>query len=283
MNPAPPPAGGSRHLVWLFAPASLRDPLAALFAIEREIESSLRPGIDHAVAHARLEWWSDECGRLARGAPAHPLSRALLAGALAAQASPPDLRGIVEAARLDLAAVAYETREELDEALRTWALAAFRTVVALGAGGLPGLGVAERFVQQAGPALRELERLATLATDAWVGRILMPLGRGEEGPSRWRAQPWPQECVTLLGSRLAAARQALAGAASALDPAQRPAQRAALVWCALAARLAGRAAACLPSQYAPSRLDPLSDTFVAWRAALASNRGRLPPSLRSAA
>lgn len=278
---APPPAGGHRHLVWLFAPSALRDPLAALFAIEREIESSLRPGVDHAVAHARLEWWSDESGRLARGTPAHPLSRALLDGALAAKASPPDLRGLVESARLDLAAVAYETRDELEETLRAWALATFRVVVALGAGGLTGSGVAERFAQWAGPPLREIERLATLARDAWSGRICMPLGRGEDGPARWRAQPWPAECEVLLAERLAEARKALAGAAATLDPEQRPAQRAALVWCALSTRLGARSVACLPFQYSASRLDPLSDTLCAWRAALAANRGRLPPALRS--
>ncbi len=280
---APPPAGSGRHLVWLFSPPRLRDALAALFTIEREIESSVRPGVDHAVAHSRLEWWADECGRLACGKPVHPVSRMLLGATLAAGGSPPDLTGLVEAARLDLAAVAYETREQIDESLRSWALAAFRTLVALGTSGLPHRGEAERFVLQAGPALREIERLARLATDAWSGRIHMPLGRDPSAAARWRAQPWPEDCAGRVSERLAAARQALAGATGGLDAAQRPAQRAAFVWCALTARLAGRAAARLPLQHAPSRLDPLSDTFCAWRAALAAERGRLPSDLRCAA
>jgi phytoene synthase len=279
-SPAPPPAGSTRHLVWLFAPAGTREALAALFAVESEIAASLRPGLDHGIAHARLEWWDGECGRLASGRPTHPFTRLLLDGALALQASPPDLSGLVYAARVDLAAVACETRAELDDVLQSWARAAFRTVVALGAGGLRTLGAAERFAQQAGLALREIETLSTLATDAWSGRIRVPLATDPDAPARWRTQPWPEDCARLVAARLAEARGTLAAAASALEPSQRPAQRAALVWCALAARLGARAAACLPMQHGHSRIDALADTICAWRAALATERGRLPTALR---
>ena len=279
--PAPPPAGSARHLVWQFAPAGLRAPVAALFAIEREVVAALRPGLDHGVAHARLEWWAEECRRLAAGRPLHPDSRTLLRGSLAAGSSPPDLSGLVETATLELAAVAFATRAELDDALRAWALAAFRALVALGAGGLAGQAAAERFALQAGTALREIERLSTLATDAWSGRIHLPLERDAQAPARWRAQPWPAECASQVGTRLAASRTALLAAAAALEPDRRRSQRAALVWCALGARLGVRADAALPRQHAPGRLDPLADTFCAWRAALACERGRLPAALRS--
>ena len=67
-----------RYLAWLYSPASQQPAFAALCEIESEVAASLRPGIDHHVAHARLQWWRDEAQRSARGQPVHPLTRELL-------------------------------------------------------------------------------------------------------------------------------------------------------------------------------------------------------------
>jgi phytoene/squalene synthetase len=76
--PATPEAHPARHLALLYSPASQRFALDALFGIERELSDSLRPGLDHHVAHSRLQWWREESERAADGRPVHPLTRALV-------------------------------------------------------------------------------------------------------------------------------------------------------------------------------------------------------------
>ncbi len=58
MTPELEQAGtSSRELLLRFAPPKDRPRLQALFDIEREVVASLRPELDHNVAHTRLEWW----------------------------------------------------------------------------------------------------------------------------------------------------------------------------------------------------------------------------------
>ena len=68
----------ARYLAWLYSTDAQKPVLAALLEIEAEIASGLRPGIEHHVAHARLQWWSEEATRYAEGVPVHPLARGLL-------------------------------------------------------------------------------------------------------------------------------------------------------------------------------------------------------------
>jgi 15-cis-phytoene synthase len=76
--PATPESHSARYFALLYSPASQRLVLDALFGIEREIFESLRPGLDHHVAHSRLQWWREECERAVVGRPVHPLTRALV-------------------------------------------------------------------------------------------------------------------------------------------------------------------------------------------------------------
>src|SRR5882724_5834442 len=73
-----PEGHSARYFALLYSPAPQRLVLDALFGIEREIFESLRPGLDHHVAHSRLQWWREECERTAAGRPVHPLTRALV-------------------------------------------------------------------------------------------------------------------------------------------------------------------------------------------------------------
>src|SRR5882757_4888761 len=76
--PVTPESHSARYFALLYSPASQRLVLDALFGIESEIFESLRPGLDHHVAHSRLQWWREECERTAIGRPVHPLTRALV-------------------------------------------------------------------------------------------------------------------------------------------------------------------------------------------------------------
>jgi phytoene synthase len=281
---APPAAAGtSRHLAWLYAPANARGAIAALLTLEAEITASTRPGLDHAVAHARLGWWQEEAGELARGRPRHPFGRQLADAFAAAALSPPDLRGLVEVARLDLACSAFESQPELADYLGRWSEGLFRNLLLLCCAASEARADLERFATAAGSAIRDIELVARLAHDARLGRVhvaLSPADAATSGHQAWQAQPWPAAQAELLRARLQGRRQALARAASALPASRRDPLRAALVWCTLAARLAERCAAALPLQYDAGRFEAPGTAWIAWRAALAASRGRLPGALQ---
>jgi len=116
---ATPESHSARYFALLYASAAQRPALEALFGIEREVFDSLRPGLDHHVAHSRLQWWREECERAAGGRAVHPLTRALVsalggAGSGAASGAPGDAAGgaaggaplLVGAAALDREAAA---------------------------------------------------------------------------------------------------------------------------------------------------------------------------------
>src|SRR5215475_254528 len=69
----------ARYFALLYSPPARRAVIQALFGIEREVFESLRPGLDHHVAHSRLQWWREECERAGAGQAQHPLTRELLA------------------------------------------------------------------------------------------------------------------------------------------------------------------------------------------------------------
>ncbi|HEY0341893.1 MAG TPA: squalene/phytoene synthase family protein [Steroidobacteraceae bacterium] len=127
---APHMLSASRYLAWVYSPAPQQPVLARLCEIESEIAGSLRPGIDHHVAHARLQWWREECERCAQGRPVHPLTRELVK-AFGTITSPSPLAGIsgfVDTAVWDLAGATFETRKELTAYCERWATAMFETL-----------------------------------------------------------------------------------------------------------------------------------------------------------
>jgi phytoene/squalene synthetase len=156
---ATPESHSARYFALLYASAAQRPVLEALFGIEREVFDSLRAGLDHHVAHSRLQWWREECERAAGGRAVHPLTRALvsalrgapaLAGAVSAPPAPsaakpttqqqaiplPQLAGlcgIVDVAVWDLAGATFETRRELDAYCQRWAAGMIEPLIATAA------------------------------------------------------------------------------------------------------------------------------------------------------
>ena len=136
---APRVLSAARYLAWLYSPASQQPVFAKLCEIESEIAGSLRSGIDHHVAHARLQWWREECERSAQGRPVHPLTRELVKAYGAVPAGQPSplagISGFVDAAVWDLAGATFETRKEMTAYCDRWAAAMFETAAAQGAAG----------------------------------------------------------------------------------------------------------------------------------------------------
>jgi phytoene/squalene synthetase len=271
---APPSYGDDRDWLLRFAPAPQTSALSALFAVEHQVLESLRPDLEHQVAHVRLEWWQEELARLAQGTPRHPATRTLAAASRSRGATPADLSGLVEHVRVDLASVAFLSRAELDEHLGNWGASVFREAAL----SHPDVAVAtarraaaERLCADAGRAVRELELLGDFSRHARAGRIYVPLGEAPQSHECWLARPLGAVETSILQQRRAELRETLCRHAQAIEPSHLPTLRVPLLWMAFAAQASA-------SDRAPA--SPLRRTMSAWRDALAISRGRLPAALR---
>lgn len=275
-GPQAPPPGSLRWYAWLYTPPERRGATAALFAIEREIAASVRPGLDHGVAHARLEWWQGECERIAAGRPVHPLGQALLAGGAEPVAAPgapecPALGGLVENARWDLAGAAFENRPELDAYCHRWAGSVASSLV-------PAAETAAvRYALAIGAVLCELELLEQLTSDARRGKLRLPLDELERNglePGALSGLPRSAALAALLRERHDELRDTLERGAQSLPAERRPALRALEVWRSLADRRAARALRALPGPAPERARDRLAEALIAWRAARRALTGR---------
>jgi len=266
---APHVLSASRYLAWLYSPASQQPVFAKLCEMESEIAGSLRPGIDHHVAHARLQWWREECERCAQGRPVHPLTRELVKvyGAVpGGQPSPlAGISGFVDTAVWDLAGATFETRKELTAYCDRWAAAMFETA-------------ADSRWRGLGAAVREIELLADLAREAHVGRLRVPLEELERAGVEVRSlakPPWPAPLVALMRERHEALRATIGECLGALGREQQTEFRGLLVWAALAWKQSARTQRALPNIISPRRYHALADGWLAWRAARRAAAGNL--------
>jgi len=281
-----PESQNARYFASLYAAPAERVALEALFGIEREVFDSVRPGLDHHVAHTRLQWWRDECDRAARGGAAHPLTRTLVAALGDPQAkSAPQLAGlggIVDVATWDLASATFETRRELEAYCRRWAAAMIEPLVAaamaaVGAGTPGAVGTPDPAWQDLGAAICEVELLAGLARDAHAGRIRIPLDElasANVDTDALAKQPWPESAAALIRGRLTSLRNDIERSVAGLNRDQQQALRGLLVWASLSWRAAQRMETALPNQLQPSRFDGISDAWFAWRIARRAAVGR---------
>jgi phytoene synthase len=271
--PGRPDSPATRALAWLYAPAPQRAALATLCALEREIGASLRPGLDHQLAHARLAWWREECERCSRGQPQHPLTREL-AGlcAPAGGAALAGLAGLVDTATWDLATATFATRRELLGYCERWSAAMIDPLARLATQAAPSDAAAAIWAQASalGVTLRELELLLALAPDARAGRVRLPLEEldAAQVPYERLAQPpWPPSFAHLVRERHRLLRSALEANVTALAPAARAPLRGLIVWAAIACSHSLRAERRLPDASATREPQRLQDAWRAWRAA----------------
>jgi phytoene synthase len=279
-----PELSPTRSLAWLYSSTAQRSAIAALTALEREIGSSLRPGLDHQVAHARLAWWREEFVRTAGGHPTHPLTRELAAlfaspgpAPLPGSAPLAGLDGLVGTAVWDLSCATFETRRELTGYCERWSAAMIAPLVSLASLALPvAASVPAAQVQALGVSLREIELLLALASDARSGRLRVPLDeleRARVSPESLARPPWPPELVELLRRRHQELRAALGATLAALGPDARQALRGLIVWATIACAASARVEKRLPQESSARDHDAPFDGWRAWRAARRVNAG----------
>jgi len=265
----------TRSLAWLYSSAVQRPAFAALSALEREIDASLRPGLDHQVAHTRLAWWREECARTARGSPRHPLTREL--AMIFAPLGPTPLAGLagfVDTAEWDLSCATFDTGRELTGYCERWSAGMIAPLVSLA---LPEAGAAQ--ARALGVSLREIELLLALGADARSGRLRIPLDeleRTHTAPESLAQPPWPAPLAELLRARHRELRTALGAALEALPPAARPALRGVIVWATIACEASARAQKRLPQESSARDHQAPLDGWRAWRAARRVDTQRAP-------
>ena len=303
----------ARYLGWLYSTDAQKPVLAALLEIEAEIASGLRPGMEHHVAHARLQWWSEEAERVAQGRPVHPMAKELVkahvsgasqageasarsiaaaAAALAtASAEPPtttnpsgitpraDIAGFVDTAVWDLARATFETRQELTAYCERWATAMFETSAVARGSTAPGeVPPAASAWKTLGAVVREIELLADAARDANAGRVRMPLDELDRvgvDPNALVKLPWPAPLAAHLKERHQALRATIAANVATLGREEQMGLRGLLVWVTLTWWLSVRAEHALPNVILPRRYDSLAAGWQAWRAARRAATGKL--------
>jgi 15-cis-phytoene synthase len=263
-------AGTPRYFAWLYSSERMQAILAPLFGIESEINAALQPGLEHSVAHVRMNWWAEEAQRLRAGHALHPLTRALLAQQPAGSATVADVSGLVDVATWDLASATFETRRELAAYCERWARAVTQLATSWGAPDLPA-HIVQQFGQGTGAALCELEMLVGLQHAARLGRLRLPLDELTAtgvAPDALARTPWPAALCERLRERHRALRLALITSCALLDsPAHRTALRGLLVWAALLLQHSRRAEAALPHSWQHTRRNGLGDALRAWRIA----------------
>jgi len=183
--PPPPVPGSARYFALLYTPAEHRAALALLMALGDEISAGLARGLDHSVAHARLDWWRLEAERYAAGSARHPWLRASSAEltSSAGRASGGrllNLQPLLEGAALDLA----EGLQSGESQQRVHAALFVTAAEALG-----GASISERLRDQLaalGALTRHFERLSQ---DALAGARREHRQRLEAALAPLRHQP----------------------------------------------------------------------------------------------
>lgn len=200
---APPPAGSMRWYSWLFAPPDARPLVAAIFALETELQSIADARVDHAVAHLKLQWWREEFLRLEQGQARHPLTQAAQAAAPDAGTAWRPVQDLLSGLELDLACATYETEAELERYL---ALAdALHRAMAAAQGTTDARH--DRFASAVGQAVRGIEMIRDLRQDSVNGRIYLPLewldAEGVEHRELRAESPSPgiRRCLARLATR----------------------------------------------------------------------------------
>lgn len=267
-------ASEARYAAWLYATAEQRPVMELYLALEHELTHTVRPGADHTVAHARLEWWEGEAARTAVGTPAHPITQAIVKISRDANIDPPDLRALVETLAWDLAGAPCASAAEFAHYLSAWASSWWAPL----AGALLRVPTtAAGSVGAVGAALRELQLLARAHSDPELcarripGDALTHAGATRESLTE---RPLRPPAYNLLADRHRAARGKLATHSASLAPASQQALRPLLVWIYCEFIDSQNAVAALPGPYQPGPWAHVARTLGAWRAALTANAGR---------
>ncbi len=259
------PPGSMRYYAWLYCPDAHREPLAAVFVIESELNDTARAS--HDVAHIRLQWWREEIDNLIAGQARHPATQVLQHHSRNSDFN--SLHAVLLSSAQELARTTFETEAELSRYLHG------------GLGGLMAMG-AHCFTEHPSPQLidaatrlgafiRQAEILRDLRQDLHHGRLFIPLDELDTLNIEYeslQSSEWPPEFIALIQSRCTQQLMALNTLKQGLLTVEKQALRPLLVLAELHAGLI-RMISLDPTRYTrvPLELSPLRKLWLAWRTA----------------
>lgn len=226
-------SGSSFYYSFLFLPPERRRAITALYAFCREVDDIVDETRDTGVARTQLDWWTQEVGRMARGTPEHPVTRALQPHLSAYDITPARLLEVIAGMRMDLEQNRYLDFEGLGLYCRRVA-----GVVGEMASSIFGRTDPQtlRYADRLGLAFQLTNIIRDVGEDARNGRIYLPLEdlqRFGVGVADLLAARHSPAFVALMRFQAERARDCYAQAYRLLPEVDRRAQRPGLIMSAI--------------------------------------------------
>ena len=157
---------------FIFLKKEKREALTALYAYCREVDDIADECLDHEIASKKLNWWREEIERLFKGAPQHPVSKALHPFLSHFNLSKNYFIEIIDGMEMDVKFNRYESFEQLE-------LYCYRVASCVGILSAHIFGFKNKdtltFAKNLGIALQLTNIIRDLGEDARRGRIYIPL------------------------------------------------------------------------------------------------------------
>lgn len=165
-------SGSSFYYSFLFLPTPRRRAITALYAFCREVDDAVDETADDMVARSKLNWWRTELAAMAKGAPTHPVTRALMPHMAIYDLEFKHLHAIVDGMEMDLNQTRYLDFAGLEQ--YCWHVAG---VVGLLSAKIFGATRPEtlQYAERLGLAFQLTNIIRDVGDDARKGRIYLPM------------------------------------------------------------------------------------------------------------
>lgn len=261
-------SGSSLYYSFLFLPQEQRRAITALHAWRRELDDLVDDSHDAGVAHQRLHWWRAEVGRLFDDRPdrpvSHPVTQALLRHRDRLHAD--EMAQVLDGMEMDLNQSRY-----LDEpALERYCQGAGKAFGRLNA---RILGFTDprtlTFAEKLWLSLLRVSIIRDVGEDARRGRIYIPvdtLQRFQVPAADILQSRHSERFVALMAEQAERARTLRREARDLLPRADRRAQRATIVLCAISHALLDEIeASAFQVLHQRIALTPMRKLWIAWK------------------
>ncbi|NIR58881.1 MAG: presqualene diphosphate synthase HpnD [Gammaproteobacteria bacterium] len=268
-------SGSSFYYSFLVLPDEQRRAITALYAFCREVDDVVDECSDHGLARTKLAWWREEIDRAFRGAPQHPVARALQPHLEAFDLPEEYFVEVIDGMEMDLDTDRYSTYKELR-------LYCHRAAGVVGLLSAEIFGYTERstlkYAHELGIAFQLTNIIRDVREDARRGRVYIPedeLERFGVGRSDLLQSHTPERVRALMRFQAGRARECYAHAFGRLPDADRYRQRSGLIMAEIYLRLLEEMEredfSVLEHKLA---LTPVRKAWIAWRTERRERRRR---------
>ena len=165
-------SGSSFYYAFLFLPPSRRAAITAFYAYCREIDDVVDETTDPGVASAKLAWWRQELAASFKGAPTHPVTKALMPHTAVYDIRSEHLQAVIDGCQMDLEQSRYLDFAGLQRYCHLVAGVVGEVAAAI-FGRTEAATVA--YAHQLGQAMQLTNIIRDVGDDARRGRIYLPM------------------------------------------------------------------------------------------------------------